>query len=120
MRQIVITRSGGIDVLKITERPDPAPAPGEALIRVRASGINFADIMARQGLYPDAPRLPAVIGYEVAGTVEAVGPETDAALLGKAVLALTRFGGYADVVTVPLGRVFEKPEALSFEQAAAI
>ncbi|HJQ26065.1 MAG TPA: medium chain dehydrogenase/reductase family protein [Blastocatellia bacterium] len=120
MRQIVITRSGGIDVLQITERPDPTPAPGEALIRVRAAGINFADILARQGLYPDAPKLPAVVGYEVAGTVEAVGADTDAALVGKAVMALTRFGGYAEVVTVPLIQVFEKPEALSFEQAAAI
>ena len=120
MRQIVITRSGGIDGLKIEERPDPTPAPGEVLIRVRASGINFADILARQGLYPDAPRLPAVVGYEVAGTVESVGPETAASLAGKAVLALTRFGGYADLVTVPLGQVFEKPPELTFEQAAAI
>src|SRR2546423_2038183 len=120
MRQIIITRSGGIDVLKVTERPDPTPAKGEALIRVRASGINFADILARQGLYPDAPKFPAVVGYEVAGTVEAVGPETNAALVGKAVLALTRFGGYADVVTVPLGQVFEKPDELTFEQAAAV
>src|SRR6185295_16667721 len=108
MRQIVITRSGGTDVLKITERPDPLPAAGEVLIRVQAAGINFADILARQVLYPDAPKLPAVVGYEVAGTVEAVGPQTDAAMVGKAVLALTRFGGYADVVTVPRGQVFEK------------
>src|SRR6185295_10990091 len=108
--------SGGIDVLKIEERSDPSPAKGEALVRVRAAGINFADILARQGLYPDAPKLPAVVGYEVAGTVEAVGPETDTALVGKAVLALTRFGGYAEAVTAPLGQVFEKPEALTFEQ----
>jgi NADPH:quinone reductase-like Zn-dependent oxidoreductase len=120
MRQIVITRSGGTDVLKIEERPDPTPAKGEALIRVQTAGINFADILARQGLYPDAPKLPAVVGYEVAGTVEAVGPSTDAALVGKAVLALTRFGGYADVVTVPLGQVFEKPDELTFAQAAAV
>src|SRR5512132_2353129 len=113
MRQIVIPRSGGIDVLKIEERPDPAPAAGDVLIRVRASGINFADILARQGLYPDAPKLPAVVGYEVAGTVEAVGPQTDAALVGKTVLALTRFGGYADKVTVPVGQVFEKPDELT-------
>jgi synaptic vesicle membrane protein VAT-1 len=120
MRQIVITRRGGTDVLKITERPDPLPAAGEVLIRVQAAGINFADILARQGLYPDAPKLPAVVGYEVAGTVEAVGPQTDAAMVGKAVLALTRFGGYTDVVAVPRRQVFEKPAALTFEQAAAI
>jgi NADPH:quinone reductase-like Zn-dependent oxidoreductase len=120
MRQIVITRSGGTDVLKIEERPDPVPAAGCALIRVRAAGINFADILARQGLYPDAPKLPTVVGYEVAGTVEAVGPQADSSLVGKHVMALTRFGGYAEAVSVPLIQVFEKPEALSFEQAAAI
>lgn len=120
MRQIVITRSGGTDVLKIEERPEPTPAKGEALIRVQAAGVNFADILARQGLYPDAPRLPAVVGYEVAGTVEGVGPQTSPALVGKAVLALTRFGGYTDVATVPLSQVFEKPAELTFEQAAAI
>ena len=86
MRQIVIPRSGGTDVLKIEERPDSAPAAGETLIHVRASGINFADILAQQGLYPDAPKLPAVVGYEVAGTVEAVGPQADTALVGKIVL----------------------------------
>src|ERR1700742_3747918 len=120
MRQIVITRNGGIDVLKITESPDPRPAKGEALIRVQASGINFADIMTRQGLYPDAPKLPAVVGYEVAGIVESVAPEADSALVGEAVLALTRFGGYADMISVPLGQVFEKPKELTFEQAAAV
>ena len=119
-RRILITRSGGTDVLKVEERPDPTPDAGDALIRVRASGVNFADILARQGLYPDAPKLPTVVGYEVAGTVEAVGPQTDAALVGKDVMALTRFGGYADLVSVPLIQVFEKPDALTFEQAAAI
>lgn len=120
MRQIVITRSGGIDVLKIQEPPDPAPGQGEVAIRVQAAGINFADILARQGLYPDAPKLPAVVGYEVAGVVEAVGVGVSESLLNKAVLALTRFGGYADFVCAPTTQVFEKPERLSFEQAATI
>ena len=120
MRQIVITRPGGIDVLKLEERPDPSPGKGEVLIRVRASGVNFADILARQGLYPDAPKLPAVIGYEVSGVVESVGEGADPGLAGRAVLALTRFGGYADLVSVPASQVYRKPEGLSFEQAAAI
>jgi NADPH:quinone reductase-like Zn-dependent oxidoreductase len=120
MRQVVITRAGAIDVLKIQEKPDPKPAPGEVAVRVKASGINFADILARQGLYPDSPKLPAVIGYEVAGVVEAAGSEADSALLGKAVLSLTRFGGYSDIVTVPADMVFEIPPSLTFEQAAAI
>jgi NADPH:quinone reductase-like Zn-dependent oxidoreductase len=90
------------------------------LIRVRASGVNFADILARQSLYPDAPKLPCVVGYEVSGTIEAVGEGVDQSLTGKPVLALTAFGGYSEAVAVPAAQVFEKPERLSFEEAAAI
>jgi NADPH:quinone reductase-like Zn-dependent oxidoreductase len=120
MRQVVITRSGGTDVLKVQEKPDPSPGKGEVAIRVNASGINFADILARQGLYPDAPKLPAVVGYEVAGVVETIGAGVAPSWLGKPVIALTRFGGYADFVCVSVDQVFEKPKRLSFEQAAAI
>lgn len=120
MRQVVIVGRGGPDKLQVREAPDPEPGPGEVRIRVRASGINFADILARQGLYPDAPRLPAVVGYEVSGAVDEVGSGVDRALIGKDVVALTRFGGYSDIVSVPAGQVFEKPATLSHEQAAAI
>jgi NADPH:quinone reductase-like Zn-dependent oxidoreductase len=57
----------------VREAPDPSPGPSEVRFRVEASGINFADVMARQGLYPDAPKIPCVVGYEVAGTIDAVG-----------------------------------------------
>jgi NADPH:quinone reductase-like Zn-dependent oxidoreductase len=120
MKQIVITRKGGADVLEIREAPDPEPAKGEVLIRVRASGINFADILARQGIYPDAPKIPCVVGYEVAGTVEALGAGTSDFAKGQAVVALTRFGGYSDVVRVPANQAFAKPDSLTFEQAAAL
>jgi synaptic vesicle membrane protein VAT-1 len=120
MRQIVITAAGGPEKLVVREAQDPQPEPGTLRIRVRASGINFADILARKGLYPDAPKLPCVVGYEVSGTVDAVGDGVDGAWIGKDVFALTRFGGYADVVVVPLRQVFAKPAALSHEQAAAI
>ena len=120
MRQIYITQNGGPEVLKIQEFPDPSPGKGEVLVRVKASGINFADILARQGLYPDSPKLPCVVGYEVSGVVESVGDEVDQDLIGKPVIAMTRFGGYSDVVVVSASQIFEKPEALSFEQAAAI
>ncbi len=82
MRQVVIVGRGGPDKLQVREAPDPEPGPGEVRIRVRASGINFADILARQGLYPDAPRLPAVVGYEVSGAVDEVGSGVDRALIG--------------------------------------
>jgi synaptic vesicle membrane protein VAT-1 len=120
MRQVVITKSGGPHVLTIREQEDKRPGTGEVAIRVKAAGINFADIMARKGLYPDAPKPPCVVGYEVSGHVEAVGKGVDPTLRGKPVLALTRFGGYADRVLVPVGQVSEKPASLSFEQAAAI
>jgi NADPH:quinone reductase-like Zn-dependent oxidoreductase len=120
MRQVVTTRNGGVEVLKVETAPDPKPGPGEVVIDVRAAGLNFADILARQGLYPDGPKKPCVMGYEVAGTVGQVGEGVDRGLLGKPVVAMTRFRGQAEKVTVGANQVFEKPEALSFEQAAAI
>src|SRR5207248_6693870 len=116
MRAIWITKAGGPEVPEVREAPDPEPGPGEVRIRVRAAGLNFADVMARQGLYPDAPKPPCVVGYEVAGEVDAGPPE----LVGRRVLALTKFGGHADTVCVPAAQVFELPDGLDFEAAAAI
>ena len=73
MRQIWIPKTGEPEVLEVREAPDPEPQAGEVRVRVRASGINFADVLARMGLYPDAPPLPGVVGYEVAGVVDGVG-----------------------------------------------
>jgi NADPH:quinone reductase-like Zn-dependent oxidoreductase len=120
MRAIVTTRNGDVDVLKVEARPDPVPGKGQVLIRVKAAGLNFADILARQGLYPDGPPKPCVMGYEVAGVVETVGDEVDRALVTKPVVAMTRFGGQAELVVAPLTQIFEKPEHLSFEQGAAV
>ena len=100
--------------------PTRARARGEIRIRVKASGVNFADILARQGLYPDSPKIPCVVGYEVSGTVDDRGPGVDQSWLGKDVFALTRFGGYSDVVVVPEKQTFPKPASLSYDQAAAI
>ena len=76
--------------------------------------------MGRMGLYPDLPKIPVVPGYEVAGRVDAVGEGVDPAWIGRNVFALTRFGGYADVVCAPTGRIFARPEGMSAEQGAAI
>ena len=111
MRAVVITRTGPPEVLEVQDRPEPEPGPGQVAIDVRAAGVNFADTMARVGLYPDAPKLPAVVGYEVAGTV---------AGSGERVLAGTRFGGYASRVVVGERDVVPLPDRLSFEQGAAI
>ncbi len=120
MRQVVTTRNGGIEVLEVQEALDPRPGKGDALIQVKAAGLNFADILARQGLYPDGPAKPCVMGYEVSGIVEAVGVDVDRSLIGKPVIALTRFKGQAEKVVVHKQQLFEKPESLTFEQAAAI
>jgi NADPH:quinone reductase-like Zn-dependent oxidoreductase len=120
MKQVFIIGHGGPEKLQLRESPDPRPAGGEIRIRVKASGVNFADILARQGLYPDAPKPPCLVGYEVSGTVDAVGPGVNQSWLGRDVFALTRFGGYSDVVVVPEKQAFAKPALLSHEEAAAI
>jgi synaptic vesicle membrane protein VAT-1 len=120
MRQVVIPRYGPPDVLDLRERPDPLPGEGEVRIRVRAAGINFADVLARLGLYPDAPKPPCVVGYEVAGRIDAVGRAVVGFHEGDRVVALTRFGGYSDVVTAPAAHVFHFPDALSDAEAAAV
>jgi len=120
MRQIWITRTGGPEVLEVREAPDPEPGEGQVRIRVKASGVNFADTMARIGLYPDAPKIPCVVGYEVAGTVERAGKGVTGFADGDRVLALVRFGGYSDVVIAPVNQVVKLPDSLTFESAAAI
>jgi NADPH:quinone reductase-like Zn-dependent oxidoreductase len=120
MRQIAITRYGAPDVLTLREQPTPAPAAGEVRIAVHAAGVNFADVLARIGLYPDAPKPPVVVGYEVAGVVEAVAPDVSGTHVGDRVVALTRFGGYSTHVVVPAGFVFPLPEGLSDAEGAAL
>ena len=120
MRQIVIPKYGDVSVFRIEEKPDPQPGKDEVLIRVKASGINFADILARQGLYPDAPKLPMVVGYEVSGVIESTGEGVDPDWKGQEVGAGTRFQGYSDLVVVPAKSIFEKPPSLTFEQTAAL
>jgi NADPH:quinone reductase-like Zn-dependent oxidoreductase len=120
MKAIVITRHGGPGVLRVDEHPDPTLSAGEIRIDVAAAGVNFADVMARLGLYPDAPKTPCVVGYEVAGTVTEIGAGVDTFSVGQRVIASTKFGGYSSEVTVPVDCAFALPDAFSFEQGAAI
>ena len=115
MRQVWVTRRGGPEVLEVREAPDPEPAPGEVRIRVRAAGVNFSDVMARNGLYPDAPPLPAVLGYEVAGEIDL--PRERA---GLRVVALTNFGGQSEMICVPSEMALPMPQGLSFAEGASI
>ena len=119
MRAVVITKHGGPEVLQVQERPDPSVGAGEVRIAVKAAGINFADTLARVGLYPDAPKPPCVLGYEVAGEVDAVGEGVADFKPGDRVMAGTRFGGQASIVAVDAGQVLPLPDRLSFEQGAA-
>jgi NADPH:quinone reductase-like Zn-dependent oxidoreductase len=119
VKALVQTGNGGFDVLQVQERPDPVVSAGEVRIAVKAAGINFADTMARLGLYPDAPKPPCVMGYEVAGVVDSVGEGVGEYAVGDRVIAGTRFGGQAEFVCVPEVQVLPMPERLSFEQGAA-
>jgi NADPH:quinone reductase-like Zn-dependent oxidoreductase len=119
MKAVVLTGTGNYDVLRVEERPDPPVGPGEVRVAVKAAGINFADTMARIGLYPDAPKPPCVLGYEVAGEIESVGEGVTEHAVGDRVVAGTRFGGQAELVTVSATQAWPLPEQFSFEQGAA-
>jgi NADPH:quinone reductase-like Zn-dependent oxidoreductase len=120
MRAVVIPKHGSYDVLKVEELPDPPVGPGEVRVAVEAAGINFADLLARSGVYPDAPSPPCVVGYEVAGEVESVGEGIEEFKPGDRVMAGTMFNGQAELVTVPADQVIALPERFSFEQGAAV
>jgi len=120
MRAVVLERHGGYDVLQVQERQAPVCGAGQVRISVGAAGVNFADTMARVGLYPDAPPTPCVLGYEVAGRVTEVGPGVTAPAVGDRIVAGTRFGGYADEVVAGAADTVPLPDGLSDEQGAAI
>jgi len=120
MRQIWIAKVGGPEVLEIREAQDPVPAAGQVRVRVKAIGVNFADTVARVGFYQDAPPIPFVPGYEVAGVVDAVGEGVSPSRVGERVVALTRFGGYSDVVVTDSVGAATLPAALSFSAAVSL
>jgi NADPH:quinone reductase-like Zn-dependent oxidoreductase len=120
VHEIVFTRHGPPEVLVLREGQLPRTGPGTVRIEVRVAGVNFADVMARMGLYPDAPRPPLVPGYEVAGIIDEVGPGVHLLRRGDRVVALTRFGGYATHVTAPADYVFPIAREISDADAAAL
>ncbi len=126
MRAVVVRKYGPPEVLEWREAPDPSPAAGQVLLRVRAIGINFADLLARLGIYSNTPKPPFIPGLELAGEVERVGPGAEAEGAagslrpGSRVAALTFFRAYAERVVVNAAQTFPIPDAMSFEEAAAI
>jgi NADPH:quinone reductase-like Zn-dependent oxidoreductase len=107
-------------VLALRDLPDPAPKTGEVLIRSEGFGLNYADVMAVKGLYRDAPPPPCIIGYETVGRVEQCGEGVPADLLGKRVLAMTRFGGYAQLACTDHRAVAEIPDDTGLGEALAM
>ena len=120
MRALTITRFGRPEVLQLLEQPDVTASAGQVAIDVQRAGLNFADISARVGLYPDAPPPPCVVGYEVAGVVREVGADVTHVAKGDRVLAMCRFKGHATQVVEQASRVLKIPDAMSFDDAAAL
>lgn len=118
MRAWVARRYGGPQVLTLQDLPNPSPGPGEALVRVRAIGLNFADCMARAGVYPRTPPPPFIPGMEVAGEVVALGPGVEGPAVGTPVSAVPIFGGHAELVVVRASHLRPLPPGVSFEEGA--
>ncbi len=120
MRALTITRYGDPDVLKVLDKPDPVPAAGELRIKVNRAGLNFAEISARVGLYPDAPKPPFCAGYEVAGVVDALGPGVTGWTVGERALGMCRFGGHASHAVLKVEQVQRIPSGMTDDEAAAL
>ncbi|KAM4716915.1 synaptic vesicle membrane protein VAT-1 homolog [Anableps anableps] len=120
-RALVLTGYGGYDKVKLqVKKGKPALKAGEVLVRVKVCGLNFADLMARQGLYDRLPSPPVTPGMECSGVVEAVGEEVTDRKVGDKVMVLNRFGLWQEVAVVPASHTFLIPEGMSFEEAAAL
>ncbi len=120
MKAVWISRPGDTSVLEVRETPTPEPKAGEVRIRVERAGLNFAEVSARKGMYPDAPPTPCVVGYEAAGVIDKLGPGVESPAVGTRVMALIRFGAHADHVVIPAQQAMPIPDAMSFDDAAAI
>ena len=120
MRKVVYPKAGGVDSIEIIEVEDPEPDAGEVCVRVHRAGVNFAELMMRQGLYGSSPSFPFTPGYETSGVVIGVGEGVTSVKEGDRVLAMTGFGGYSEKVVLPHSRVFIIPDSISFDQAAAM
>jgi NADPH:quinone reductase-like Zn-dependent oxidoreductase len=121
MKKIVVHKAGGYDRLELESHPDPVPGRGEVLVTTEAIGVNYADCIVRMGLYASAKKYvgwPITPGFEVSGTVTAVGGGVDGGMVGRRVFGITRFGGYATHVVVPAHQVYPVPERFTMNEAA--
>lgn len=120
MRSVVLTGFGSMKMVKVQQRPEPSLADGEVLIRVKACGMGFNDLMLRQGVIDNTPKPPFIMGFECAGVVEALGEKTTGFNVGDRVMALTDYKAWAELVAVPAPCVFSLPGNMSFEDGASL
>jgi len=120
LHKVIYPQVGGVDSIRIVEVDDPVPGPGQVTVRIHRAGINFADLMMRQGLYGSNPEYPFTPGYEAAGEVIEAGDNVEDLQSGDRVLAMTGFGGYSEQIALDASRVIPLPDSISFDQAAAI
>jgi NADPH2:quinone reductase len=125
MKAVQISRFGGPEVLEVVDIPVPSPAPGQVLVRVRAAGINFADTLMRRNRYAVTPDLPAILGAEIAGTVEMIGTgvlgiEVGMRVASPLIVGGQHVGGYAQYVVLDADQLVPLPDSLSFEVATAL
>jgi NADPH:quinone reductase-like Zn-dependent oxidoreductase len=119
MRAVVVTRYGTPEVFEFKDWQDPQLETGKCLVRVKAIGINFADLLQRMGLYPGTPKPPFIPGFEVAGIVERAA-QNSGCKPGDRVVAMTRFNAYVELAACDAEAIFPLPTRMSFEEAAAI
>jgi putative PIG3 family NAD(P)H quinone oxidoreductase len=120
MRAVVVTEPGGPEVLEVQDVPEPELKPGEVLVRVAAAGINRADLLQRQGNYPPPRGASPYLGMECSGTIAELGENVAGWSVGDEVCALLSGGGYAELVTVPVGQLMPVPRGVSLVDAAAL
>jgi NADPH:quinone reductase len=119
MKAIVLTKTGGPDVLRVSEVSEPVPGAGEVRVRVQYAGINYAEILSRKGLYGWAPKRPYTLGMEASGVIEKLGVGVDASRLGQEVMVGTKTGAYAEKIVVPENQAVPSPKGFSMEESAA-
>jgi synaptic vesicle membrane protein VAT-1 len=119
-RRLIYRRNGGVDVFELESCEPGRPGPGELRVAVAYAGVNYADVIARRGFYKWAPALPTCVGFEVSGHVVELGEGVRDFALGDRVVAITRFGGYADELVIEARRAFRVPPDKSLAEAAAL
>ncbi|XP_041376044.1 synaptic vesicle membrane protein VAT-1 homolog-like [Gigantopelta aegis] len=120
MKSVVLTGFGGVKMVKVLQKPEPTAKEGEVLVRVKACGVNFPDLMVRQGVMDHPPKTPVIMGFECSGIVEAVGENTTGFSVGDRVIGFTNYGAWAELAAIPSNHVFKMPDNMSFQDGAAL